>query len=87
MPTLRDLDTLMQLLIESSRDMSLDEFKTAVLGEIRRDFAGQKIFVPESRENKRAQIEAATQTLPTGIVAERYGVSRSYVYRIIKRKN
>lgn len=56
-----------------------------IIGELRSAFRGQRINIPEERQSKKEQILRAAAQLPTGVVAERYGVTSSYVCRVVKR--
>lgn len=89
MPTLKDLDELLTRLAEASEGMTLEEFKRLAIGEVGREFRGQRINVPAERISAKEQIVKAAQKLPTGVVAQRYGVTQSYVCRLVKvrRKN
>lgn len=56
---------------------------------IRKTWPGQRVYVAphdSRKDSKRAQtIKQATKCLPTGVVASRYGVSRQYVHRLVKK--
>lgn len=89
MATIKDLDDLMTRLAEASKGLSLMEYKVLVLGELRREFGRDKIYItpPDSRKDS-ARADAIRKTaarLPTGITAERFGVSKQYVHRLLKK--
>ena len=58
--------------------------------EIRRTWPGERVYLAPANSRKdprRAeQIRQASRKLPVGIVAQRYQVSRSYVYQVLKKK-
>jgi hypothetical protein len=89
MATIKDLDDLMTRLARASAGLNLLEYKTLVLSEMRREFGRDKLYIPplDSRQDqaRRETISAAAKHLPTGVVAERFGVSRSWVHRIVKK--
>lgn len=86
MATINDLDELMRLLAEASADMTLDQFRVACLGELRKRHPGEKIYIPAPDQSKKQQIIALARQLPTGVVATRLGVHSSYVRKVIKRR-
>ncbi len=53
---------------------------------IRRSLAGERVYVPAPDTSKKADIANAARTLPTGVVAERFGVTQSYVRKLVRRK-
>lgn len=77
---------LQRLMLESGVS---DETVTMIVVEMRRSFGGDKIYIPPPDSRKDAAradaIRAAAKRLPTGITAERFGVSRSYVHRVLKK--
>lgn len=77
---------LQRLMLESGVS---DETVTMIVVEMRRSFGGDKIYIPppdSRKDGARADaIRAAAKRLPTGITAERFGVSRSYVHRVLKK--
>lgn len=86
MATLSDLESLLDRLAKSSEGMTLEEFKRAVMGEIKQQFASDKIYVPARHDCKKDKIIEAAKKLPTSVVVERYGVSRQYVSRLVRNK-
>lgn len=57
---------------------------------IRHATPGEKVYVPAPDTSKKAQIEAAIRTLPSGVVAERLGVHPSWARKVargIKRRS
>jgi hypothetical protein len=85
MATLNDLEALLNELASASAGLTLEEFKTLAIGEIRQQMAGDKIYVPAVRVSKTERILEAARKLPAGIVSQRLGVSHSYVLRVINR--
>jgi hypothetical protein len=61
------------------------ETTALILAEMQRQFPGEKIYVQPPRQSKREAIEIAVKTLPTAVVAERFGVSQSYAYKVMRR--
>lgn len=86
MATIKDLDELMRLLAESSANMTLEEFRVACIGELRKRHPGEKLYIPAPDMSKKAQIAEAARRLPTGVVAVRLGVHPSWVRKVIKRR-
>jgi hypothetical protein len=86
MATLKDLDDLLTKLAEASAGMSLQEFKRLAIGEVRREFQGQKIYVAAPDTSKKQMVLEAALRLPTGVVATRCGVSNRYVQRLLKKR-
>lgn len=60
-----------------------------IITEMRRSFPGEKIYLQplESQHNaeRAAKIREAAKQLPTGVVCERFGVSRQLVHYHIKK--
>lgn len=86
MATLKDLDELLTRLAEASAGLTLEEFKLLAIGEVRREFCGQKIYVAAPDSSKKAMVIEAAKRLPTGVVVERCGVSRQYVHKLTRRR-
>lgn len=51
---------------------------------IRRAMPGERIYVAAVDASKKQQIAAAARFLPTGVVAERFGVSSTWVRRVVR---
>lgn len=85
MATLKDLQRLM--LNSGIAPETVD----MIIAEGRRSFGGDKIYFPPPGSHKdpeRAEaIRKAAKALPTGIVVQRFGVSRQYIQRITKKRN
>lgn len=86
MATINDLEALLDLLAKASEGMTLEEYNRAILGELKQQYRGDKIYVPVERLCKKDKIAEAARNLPTGVVAQRYGVHPSYVRKIFRRK-
>ena len=83
MPTLREVMEFMCRVAEASgREFSVD-FALELEKQIQGRFAEEKIYVPALTSRKdpsRAEaIREAAKRLPTGVVAQRFGVSRQLV--------
>jgi len=67
-----------------------DDFCRQIERQVQGRFPGERVYVaPSGRRNdpERAQrIVEAARRLPTSIVAERFGISRSYVHRVRKKE-
>ena len=89
MPTLRDLMNLVCRHAEA-RGLSFGQECARELELlIRREMPGERVYIPpaDSRiaNDRAAAIKAAAARLPTGVVAQRFGVSRQYVAKVIKK--
>lgn len=89
MPTLRDLMAIVCRHAES-RGLSFGEQGARELeAEIRRAFPAERVYIPPADSRKdpgRAEaIRQAAKRLPTGVAAERFGVSVSWVHRVTKK--
>lgn len=80
MATLKDLRELMIRVPGVSEATA-----TLIITEMMARLPGEKVYIPTPDRSKREQIERAAQTLPTSVVAERFGVSQSYARRIVRR--
>lgn len=62
-----------------------------IIAEGRKQWGGDKTYwtpMGSSKDPERAEaIRKAAKTLPTGIVVQRFGVSRQYIHRITKKRN
>jgi hypothetical protein len=83
MATLKELQ---QLMLNSG---VAPETVALIISEARMSFGGDKIYFPppgSPRDPARAEkIREAAKKLPTGVTAVRFGVSRSYVHRVLKK--
>lgn len=81
MPTLADIIAIV-------RDNHGDAAAAQLDTELRTRWPAQRIYIPppETRKDpiRADQIRRAAKRLPAGVVADRYGVSRSWVYRVTK---
>ena len=89
MPTLRDLMAIVCRHAEA-RGVSFGEQCARELeAEIRRAFPAERVYIPPADSRKdpcRAEaIRQAAKRLPTGVVAERFGVKVSWVHRVTKK--
>ena len=89
MPTLRDLMAIVCRHAEA-RGVSFGEQCARDLeAEIRRAFPAERVYIPPADSRKdpgRAEaIRQAAKRLPTGVVAERFGVKVSWVHRVTKK--
>jgi hypothetical protein len=83
MATLKDLQDLL------ARSGIAPETVTMIITEARSVFGGDKIYFPppgSRKDPERAEaIREAAKRLPTGVVVQRFGVHRSYVYKVSKK--
>lgn len=86
MPTLNELIECMCRYAEANEKYLPKDFCTGFKGELQRQFPGEKIYVPPQSNSKREMIAQSARTLPSGVVAERHGVSRRYVNKVIKKR-
>ena len=90
MPTLREMLTIIVRHAERQHGVSIGD-KCAQEWEqmIRKSWPGERIYIApcDSRKDPaRAEaIREAAKRLPTGVVSERFGVTRSYVYKVTKK--
>lgn len=82
MATITDLDTIMRLLAQEAATMTLDEYRVACIGELRRRHPGEKLYIPAPDQSKKQQVIALARQLPTGVVATRLGVSQRYARKL-----
>lgn len=68
-----------------------DDFARELERQAQARFPGERIYIaPSGRRNdpdRAARIVDLARRLPTGVVAERSGVSRQYVHRLVKKVN
>lgn len=81
MATLKELQAIMLNIPGVSA-----ETVTMIIVEMQRSLPGEKLYIPAPDTSKKQQIVEAAKKMPTGIVAQRYGVTQSYVCRAIKRR-
>lgn len=91
MPTLRELMKFVKE-IASHEGMSFtDEFSVLIESQIRQKWPGERVYlIPHNSRkdpSRGAAIIAAASRLPTGIVSERFGVTRQYVGQVLKKGN
>lgn len=89
MATLNELmDLILQMAEARQRPVDADFFGEVKVA-VRQRFGNDRIYVspPGSRKDgeRTEAIRAAAKKLPTGVVKERFGVSRQYVSRITKK--
>ena len=62
-----------------------------IIAEFQRNLPGEKVYITAPETSKRAQIAQAVKTLPTSVVAERYGVTQRYARMVcrvtLKKRN
>lgn len=86
MATLNDLIECMCRFAEANeRELSKD-FCTELKVHLQKAMPGEKVYIPAPDTSKKTQIAEAAKRLPTGVVVERFGVSRQYVHKVIKRR-
>lgn len=89
MPALREL---MEFLCAQAGDRGVsfgEQCARELEAAIRRAYAGERVYIPpmDSRKDpaRADAIKAASARLPSGVVAQRFGVSHSYVRRVVKK--
>lgn len=92
MPSLNDLLKFVCDCAAQSGHSFSEEVATELEKQIRMRYGSERIYVPPPGSRKDPArgdtIRTAAQTLPTGVVVQRYGVSRQLVhYHTRKRKN
>lgn len=90
MPTLREMIDFMRQVAETTgREFSTD-FAIELEKQLQQRYPEERIYVPHPNSRKspaRAEaIRAAAKRLPTGVVAQRFGVSRQWVGQATKKK-
>ena len=89
MPSLVDLVDLVARECRAADQALPGELCDRLLVAIRREFAGTRVYIPPPGSRKdparQRQIAEAAKRLPTGVAAEKLGVSASYVYRVSKK--
>jgi hypothetical protein len=90
MPTLREIMVVICRHAEAKHGVSIGEQCARELeAMIRQSWPGERVYIapPDSRRDpdRADKIREAAKRLPTGVTAERFGVSRSYVHRILKK--
>jgi hypothetical protein len=84
MATLSDLIECMCAFAELNERELTKDFCTRFETYLRKQFPGEKVYVPAPDTSKKAQISEAARFLPTRVVAERYGVTTAWVSRVVK---
>lgn len=68
-----------------------DDLARELERQVQSRFPGERVYIaPSGRRNdpeRAARIADLARRLPTGVVAERVGVSRQYVHRLVKKVN
>ena len=89
MATLRDILEIILAAAEQSGHSFSEDFADTIEHQIKMAHGGDRIYIvpPNSRKDPERvkKIETLARQLPTSVVAERVGVSRSYVHRIVKK--
>lgn len=86
MATLNDLIECMCRFAEANeRELSKD-FCMELKDHLQKAMPGEKVYIPAPDMSKKAQIAEAAKVLPSGVVAQRFGVTHSYACRVIKRR-
>lgn len=89
MPTLRELMSFVCKFTDKTGRGIDQEFAVDLEREIRKAWPAERVYIPPANSRKdpaRAEeIRKAAAKLPTGVVAQRLGVSRSYVARVCKK--
>mgnify|MGYP001113763302 CR=1 FL=1 len=90
MPTLREMLTALVHHAERQQGISVGEQCAREWEQlIRKSWPGERIYIApcDSRKDpdRANAIREAAKRLPTGVVSERFGVTRSYVYKVTKK--
>lgn len=83
--TLKDLMRFVCACAEQSGHSFTEECAQQIERQIIRAHQGEKVYIPHPDMSLKKDLAEAAKRLPTGIVASRYGVSRSWVHRVIKK--
>jgi DNA-binding transcriptional regulator LsrR (DeoR family) len=90
MPALRDLLELVCRSAETAGHRLPEPVLILIERRLREEWGAQRVYIPppESRKDpaRTEAIRAAAKRLPAGVVAERFGVSSSWVHRTVRRK-
>lgn len=86
MATLKDLHEIIIRIPGVSEQTAI-----RIITEFQRSLPGEKVYITAPDTSKRAQIAQAVKTLPTSVVAERFGVTPQYARLVrsvtIKKRN
>ena len=90
MPSLRDMLDLVCRLAEQQHGVSIGEQCARDLEVmIRKTWPSERVYIapPDSRKDpaRADAMRRAAARLPTGVAAERFGVSKQYIHKIIKK--
>ncbi|HMY98112.1 MAG TPA: hypothetical protein PLU79_00545 [Burkholderiaceae bacterium] len=89
MPSLHDIIGFMARVASEAGHSFSEDLAGELEKQIRRAYPGERIYIAPSTSRKDPargqQIAELARRLTTGVVAERMGVSRSYVHRIVKK--
>ena len=91
MPALRDLLELVCRSAETAGHRLPEPVVILIERRLREEWGSQRVYIPplDSRKNgeRTEAIRRAAARLPTGVVAERFGVSRQWVVRVVRRSD
>lgn len=91
MPTLREALGMLAATLKRSGVAVAPEHISEIERAWRGQWPGERIYLPppDSRKNgeRTEAIRRAAARLPTGVVAERFGVSRQWVVRVVRRSD
>lgn len=89
MASLREFLDFVCACAEQSGQTFSEDFATELERQLQGRFPAERIYIPPAGSRKRASRAAAVldagRHLPTGVVAERMGISKSYAHRILKK--
>lgn len=90
MPTLREMMRFMCRYAEQCGHCFSEDLALELEKQLRRQYPAERVYIPPADSRKdpeRAEaIRKAAKTLPTSVVAERYGVSRRWVAMATRKK-
>jgi DNA-binding transcriptional regulator LsrR (DeoR family) len=89
MPTLREMIDFIRDCAETSGRTFSEDFAETIERQIQARYPAERVYIPpaDSRKNGRLadKVADAGRTLPTGIIAERFGISRRHAARLCKK--
>ena len=90
MPSLRELLALLNKIASQHHGVSIGEQCAREMeAAIRKTWPAERVYIspPDSKKDpaRASAMRAAAKRLPTGVAAERFGVSRQYIHKITKK--
>lgn len=85
MPTLREMMRFLCRCAEQSGHSFSEDLAVELEKQLMKEYPMEKVYIPRPDNSKKAAIVEAAKRLPSGVVAQRYGVTRSWVHRATKK--